>query len=1030
MLDFQVQQYPFRLGLAEGQDPHQVPPGTLVTAENAVWRQGGRLEKRFGLAALVATILGGGSIAACSRLFTRGTELCLIDGTNLYAYSSAMASWKSAGLVPNLGATWSTILDATTGVQGTDAAIASGLLVHAWVSGDPAAPTSVATSGALFVQVMDLASGTVLLPPTKVDASAYSGVRVMIIGTTAIVLSRATNNLTAHTVNLSTMAVSAATNLRTDMLAVGAYEGFDACIIGSNFVVAYNATGTLLKLYSYNSSLAQQATGGITSEVGGCRMIGIDGASGETLYVCYSRGTGNGDVYFAAANPSTLAQTVAPVLVEATATAGTQAVSVCRYDSTNCVVAYTMLDTLATTRAVTAKVSSAGTISTTSVRGTYDTCLASRPFMFGGRCYAVLSDYPVLGFRGVNTQVVEAETSTNGGSTYVPHRYVASLDLLVGGRIAASMCLPTVAVSASTSIYVTVPFQASVVSSNTNWRQGVRLVNITSGASMPRDIWRASLGGAEAYISGGVLNAYDGSAAFDYGFSRGPAFYAVTNSAAGGSIAAGSYLYAAALEYRSFAGVLHRSGTNAAPSTYVTTGATSKLTIDFVGGNLSTKQNLATGFGSNRPILTAVYRTIANGATYQRLTFEPGFNIPNTDSNNELIMLQTLADTRADASIDGAGTALASRPAIYTTGGILDDYAPPASVTIFHHADRLWVLAGDQRTWWYSKAFQDDAGVAPGFHPNFRVIFDTTQVAGATMDDKAIFFAADGVRYMLGTGPAPNGQNSDFATPTAIQSDVGCNNARSVVGTPDGVMFGSDRGIYLLTRGLELVWIGRPVKDTLAAYPTITSAVLVPKQNQVRFTATNVAGTGSLVLVYDYVEKQWSTFKYWVGGSYGGLIADACMWNGAYTIASAAGAVYTESTATYLDDAHYVQMTLETAWISSAGPLAFQSVRNFGIHGTSYTDHDLTISVGFDSDTSYPQVATWAATSAVTAVGDEEASVTIGTRRKCSNIRFKIVDSTPTAGSAGIGRGPVWDMMGIEVGTKRGFKTTPATKRA
>jgi hypothetical protein len=66
-------------------------------------------------------------------------------------------------------------------------------------------------------------------------------------------------------------------------------------------------------------------------------------------------------------------------------------------------------------------------------------------------------------------------------------------------------------------------------------------------------------------------------------------------------------------------------------------------------------------------------------------------------------------------------------------------------------------------------------------------------------------------------------------------------------------------------------------------------------------------------------------------------------------------------------------------------------------------------------------------------VGSEEASVTINPRRKCNTIRFRISDAAPTG--AGIitpvtGRGPAFDMMGIEVGMKRGFGNAPATKRA
>lgn len=1038
MLDFSLAQNPFRFGLAEGTDPHQVPPGTLTTAENVVWKQSGRAEKRFGTSTISNSIMGGGSIAAGARLFTRGTELCLVDGTSLYAYSAATSTWRSGGKVPDVAPTWTTLVDSTTGVGSSDVAYASGLIIHAWTTGDP----NAALQTNAFVQVLDQATGAVLVAPTLLVATSTFGVRVLVIGSTAIVLVRqgaaSPYAIYGYTVNLSTLAVSAGTSLRVDVadaVAGTTAAPWDACVIGSTFVLGYNRTGRTVALESYNSSLVSQAHGSIV-DANGAQQVSIDGASGEVLYVLYAQDlAAPAPIRIAIADPATLTQTVAPVTITTPAAAfgSCQSLGVCRFDASNCVAAFTLLDGTGTHvvfRTDSYKITSGASVTTNTNRRTWSEELICRPFMQNGKCYAVFRDRMASNASTVtalNSYLVEAETSAL--VTRGPHRLVGTIDPLIGGGFPQAAPLPNGSAVSSTVTVVTVPYQASVSLTFSNWRQGMRLVSVSTGASLPSDMWRSTLGGQEVYCTGGQLVAYDGRLTFDYGFARPPFIELATTSAAGGSIAAGTYLYGAVQEFRSSAGVLHRSPT-AIGVTLATTGATSTNTIVVAGHNIETKQNPTTGFGANAGLGTAlpVYRSVVAGATLQRLTFEPGFN---TMAADQTAMDVSLADTRLDASIDGAGTTLASRPAIYTTGGILDDYAPPSGVTMFHHADRLWVLAGDQRTWWYSKAFQDDLGTAPGFHPSFRISFDETQTAGATMDDKAVFFSAQRVRYMLGTGPAANGANSDFQPPTVIQTDVGCTNARSVVSMPDGVMFLSDRGIYLLTRGLELVWIGRPVKDTLALFPTVTSATLVAKQNQVRFTCNNTGGTAGAVLVFDYVEKQWSVHRYSDnGGVYGMAIADACMWSGSWAFCSAAGVVYVENATSYLDaDNYWVPLTLETAWLSATGPLSFHSVRAFSLHGTSYTDHDLTISVGFDSDASYPQTLTFAATGAVTSVGVEECEVAIGTRRKCQAIRFKVNDATPTAGTLGSGRGPAFDTMGIEVGVKRGFGNTPATKK-
>lgn len=1032
-LNFQIQQFPFSYGLQEGVDPRQVPAGTLMTAENVAWQKHGRISKRLGTLGIAADMLGGGSIAAAKRLFTRGDELCLVDGTNLHSYSPGTAVWRTVAKVPSAGVQTDPLLDPTAGVAAADVATdASGIyLVTAWVAGDP----TKTAYGALSVQVQDAASGAVLKAPTVLNTAACSGVRVMVIGTTAVVITLDGATIKGYTVNLSTMVASTATSLGTVTIKYN-YYAWDACVIGSTVVIAYSIAASIT-LASFTSALVSSATGSIV-EANGCDRVSIAGASGEVLYVLYSQAVASPrPVRIATANPSTLVAVTAAVTIETPPTGfNSFRLGVCRFDASNCIASYDLYD--GSQRATTYKVSSVCVVDTSSRRGTWFASTCSRPFVLGGIAYQVMSDFGYSAgatFTGVNSYLAEIETSAEYVSTtalFTPQRLVGVIDLLVGGVFHGGAPPSSVAAISSTRVIVASPFQSAAPAKTFAWRQGVRAVSVTSGASLPDDMWRSvDASNGETYIIGAGLNAYDGRDLFTYGFVRAPGINPSTNTA-GGSIAAGTYLYGGAQEFRSSANVLHRSPVSTAAS-QITTGATSTNTIQIFAYGPDTKQNVASGFGTSAPVATLVpvYRSTVDGTAYQRLTFEPSAQVAYSDQTAQYV---TLTDTKADADIY-LSTALSSRPAIYTTGGILDDYSSPSGVSMFYHADRLWTLGSDEHTWWYSKAFQDDFGVAPGFSPSFRVIFDEKQTAGAGLDDKAVFFSETSISYMLGNGPAPNGGSSDFTLPMQIQTDVGCTNARSVVGMPDGIMFQSARGIYLLTRGLELVWIGRPIVDTLASYPDVTSAVLVAKHNQVRFTCNNAAASAGVVLCFDYVEKQWSVSKYTSSAVANGCpIADACIWGGEWTFATPTGEVLQEAASTsanaYLDDsASWVPMKLETAWISATGPLAFQSVRTMSLHGESHTDHDLTVSVGFDSDTSYPQTLTHLAETPVTTVGVEECDIIIGTRRKCSTIRFKITDAEPTTGTLGTGQGPSFDMMGIEVGMKAGFAGTPATKR-
>ena len=70
---------------------------------------------------------------------------------------------------------------------------------------------------------------------------------------------------------------------------------------------------------------------------------------------------------------------------------------------------------------------------------------------------------------------------------------------------------------------------------------------------------------------------------------------------------------------------------------------------------------------------------------------------------------------------------------------------------------------------------------------------------------------------------------------------------------PEGLMFKSSKGIYLLSRALELKYIGADVEAYNAF--DVTSAQLIPTVYEVRFTLTN-----GVCLVHDYYVDQWSVY--------------------------------------------------------------------------------------------------------------------------------------------------------------------------
>jgi|CXWL01.1.fsa_nt_gi hypothetical protein len=1047
-LQFQISQTPFRFGLAENTDPHAVPLGTLTTADNVVWKKSGRLEKRFGYSALTASILSGGSLSKCVRLVTRDKELSLFDGNNLYSYSAPQTKWNAVDRLPPLRATWEPLVDSSTTAGDCDVAVWGDVLVYAYVAATGAA-------GAIWVQARERSTGVTVAKPLLVAASGGTP-RVLIRGTTALILYTTSATLYVRELNLLTGAFVAASHvLYSDLYSSGPM--YDAMMVGTDLLIGYARYRAHIflvdswKNYSdirvirTSSTYVEQAANTLESVYVGepwvpvVRCLCIHATAGESMYVAYSRtnnsGTPEVQSMIGVVDASTMAITGSPTQVLGRTSAR---VGVVRYNATSCV--YIGSDTTPGTSAYYERiesflVSNASAKVANTTRVTVHSAIVSKPFTIGGRFYIVTSTN--CRYTESDTQVIpqpthtliEIDTVASSTSNNTSHWHIGTLN----PRTAAHNTVETdtwgnqytsfitsVAAAADGSMVVAVP---RATDPQIHYEKVARACDVAtfSVVSTSDDQARVVQVGQLSALAGATGGFFDGEIMNPFGFLHEPFVQTSVAIAGSGTLTNGTYLYSFVYEWRDAVGILHRSAATVPISFFIDTnnlGVTHTVLYDAA----SPKQNVSSGFYTSgaSPALVVPYRSIKAGTVLYRMPASVLW------ANDPLSHSHSWADTNAD-------TVLAGRPVLYTTGGILDDDVPPALSTIVMHRSRIWGIDGGGKTIWFTKSTQDDFGVAPAFNSTLRVLSDRSMTALASMDDKLVVFGADWISYVLGDGPGPNGQGSDLTPLNPVQTDSGCANPRSVVSMPDGIMFQTSRGICLLTRGLEVVWIGRPIKDRLAAYPCITSAVLVAKYNQVRFTCNDLASspTAGIVLVFDYVEKQWSTFSLRDADVYPSPVADAVVCNGVYTWATPGGAVYQETESTYLDNGTWVPLTIETAWMSAAGPLAFQSVRSLVFEGTSGSNHDLTVELGFDGSTDYQQSHTFVAGSDVTRTGFLSGAITVGTRRKCQHLRVRWTDATPsipTMWPVGTGQGPSLDTMGLEVGVKIGTASVAAKR--
>ncbi len=433
--------------------------------------------------------------------------------------------------------------------------------------------------------------------------------------------------------------------------------------------------------------------------------------------------------------------------------------------------------------------------------------------------------------------------------------------------------------------------------------------------------------GNNANIASGQLTMYDSASVVEQNFHIYPnAGAAVVGTSGSISVSANAlYSYVYVYEWIDNQGQIHRSF----PSPVVTPLASGQ-SYTFASGTTNgsvalTIPTLRVTNKSGTQVVIGIYRTLANGSIYFRLNTTYGFL-----QNNPAVNSISITDVLPDGTISG-------NIQLYTTGA-LGYFAPPAPAALATFKNRLLAIPYEGGTdFLYSNQVQQNFPVqfVPFFDQNVGSIAGPL-VTAAGMDDKIVLFksgtvSGPSILYMVGQGPAPSGSGNDFTDPLPVAVDVGCVDRASVVLTPVGLMFKSNKGIYLLDRGLNASYIGAPV-EFYNQYDVV-SAQLIPNTTEVRFLLSN--GT---LLMYDYFYKVWATFSNPAG------ISD-CIFQGQHTYVASNGVVYKETPGVYVDGtATPILMSFTTSWIKLAGLQGYQRAFFFYILAEYVSAHQISLS--------------------------------------------------------------------------------------
>ncbi len=941
MLQKQAIDVSFAEGLDTKTDPKRVSIGKFRRLVNTVFNKGGLLQKRNGYPQIPSL-----PDTTYSYLTTFNGNLTAV-GQKIAALNTAGAAWVQKGHLQPLSLDTLPLIRNNLNQTAVDAAIApNGLVCTVYLESDGSTTTAK-------YAIADSTTGQNIVAPSVIPVTSGTvtgGMRVFLLGNNFIIVF--TNVITAVS-HLQYVAINTYTpttvSANTDIAAAyisATTLAWDAYVVSGNLYIAYNTTtgGQSVKVTYLTTGLTLVAAVTFASYKATMMSVTADNTDSNNpmIYVSFYRS--DTSVGYTLAVNKFLATIMSPQSIIASGaflnitSAAQNGVCTVFAEASNVYAgssgsATNFIDAVT----VTAATSTVGTpyVAIRSVG------LASKAFIIDEVIY-FLSSFSSL--------YQPTYFLINGTTTTAAAPVIAAKLAYENGGGYLTLGLPNVTVTDSLA---QVPYLfkdlIQAVNKNTNVPAGSQTAGIYSQTGI--NLGSFTLGtdsldtaeiGNDLHLSGGFLWMYDGYLPVEHNFFLWPdnaettVSDAAVWSATGGSMAShpqggttpdpnpNAYFYQFTYEWTDNQGNAFRS----APSIPISVSTTGTASTGSVALRIPT---LRLTMKTANPVKIVIYRWSLGQQAYYQVTSitTPLLNSTTTDS-------VTYTDTLADASILGNNL-------IYTSGGVLENVNAPASDAMTLFDARLWTIdAEDRNLLWHSKQIIE---AVPVEMSDTLTVFVPPTVGTqastgpmrtiAAMDDKLIIGKQNAFLYINGTGPDNTGANNQYSQAIFITSTVGCSNQKSLVLTPHGLMFESDKGIWILGRDLGTNYIGAPVEEFTQG-ATVTSAVSVPETNQVRFTMS----TG-ITLMYDYYYNQWGTFE-------GVPAVSSCIFQEMHTFINSYGKAFQEAAGTYLDGSNPVLMSFRTGPLRLDQLQSYQRAYFFYLLGTYISPHKLLVKMAYD----------------------------------------------------------------------------------
>ncbi len=909
-------------GISTKEDDKQVIPGKLLLLENGIFTSPKEIRKRLGNQPLSLSIENNftfdvfNTVPATMKngnfLATFNKEIAMNDGFNLYSYSTGLTNWiyKAQNTICELSTI--PIIRNTDSQTLADSAInPSGIQLFAWED----------SSNYTRLSIVDTSTGQIIVADKEVLPSGAGDTvkpKCSYIGGYLIVwYLDTTTNMHLYYQTYQNGTFGTPVQFATDVDVTN--NNYDVLVANNKLYVTYNTNaGSIKTTYLTPTLQAAAANTQLATSADNCIGLFVDHAA--NIWVPFAN-TSTGKVFIL---DEFLNTEILPVTLVVTLS---DIYNITGYGDLNFATIFYDVTGSADSEGFYSDAFTDYTI--VNIDGTNNgNKLFVRSASLQSKAFAVLSNgiyvpHVVLSHdAALQPTYFLCNLYNQVNSSALPKANVVSkiAESLGGGLPVKKSSLSGIN-ETSSNVFQTALLQKDLLFTSASDTGTVNTYTQTGVISTTFDFTQTNLNtltlGQNLHIGSGMLSMYDGSTVVEHNFHLYPeAVTLVVNTSGGHLTDSASYGYQVTYEWTDNQGQLHRSS----PSPIIS--GTTTATGTNVSEVVLTIPTLRITAKSNVNIV--VYRTQANGTVYYRLNSptSPLLNSTTTDS-------VTYTDDASDASI-------AANEQLYTTGGEVPNIAAPATSILGEYKNRIILIPSDNPySWWFSKQ------VIPGSPVEFSNVFVENIgteggpiTATIQMDSNLILFKQNSVYYVVGDGPSPSGANNDFTQALSIASDVGCINSESMILMPMGIIFKSNKGIYLLSRGLEVDYIGADVEAF--NNDIVTSAQLISYTNQIRFTLNS-----GNVLVYDYFVKQWSVFTNIKAIS-------SIITQNVFSYIQSNGMVLQETQGVYNDNGAFIKLKLKTSWLSLAGIQGFQRIYKALILGQYFGPHQLLVQFAFD----------------------------------------------------------------------------------